>query len=362
MVAEEVGNNELFSREVKSVDDKYIATQLQKFNVSDSAIEELRNNFFALKIAGVEDKEGYQSVRVARLTMRNYRIDVEKRRKELTEDALKYQRAVNNEAKRITTMLEPIEQYLIEKEQHYNEENERIKREKEEAEARVLQLKVDELTKLGFCLVYMIPGVCYQCDYMSETISLVELKTMPDSIFKMFVDKCAKAYELKAKECALAQEKKAREEAELKAEHDRLIQLRKEQEAEAYRLDQIAKQQADQARILKEEKERIDKIKVDNERTEKEMYEHLDKESLKEDKVSDEMLLEILYAEEKHVVLRDIKINAETILDYCKKYNLTLVANEKMFNILKCLDEEIDNIIQDFIRGIIIRETRGRKC
>ena len=66
--------------------------------------------------------------------MRTARTDVEKRRKELKQDALDYGRLVDSTAKRITERLEAIEGPLKANKELIDAENERIKREKEEAE------------------------------------------------------------------------------------------------------------------------------------------------------------------------------------------------------------------------------------
>jgi seryl-tRNA synthetase len=111
-----------------------IENELKKFNVSDAAIADLSEKYMPLVVNGINDSEGLKAIIAARKIIRGYRIDVDKRRKDLNADALEYQRRINAEAKRITAMLEPIEGHLMAEENKISDEIEQIKRKKEEAE------------------------------------------------------------------------------------------------------------------------------------------------------------------------------------------------------------------------------------
>lgn len=113
--------------------------KLREFSISDAAIAAMADEYLPLTIAGIDDAAGYKRVHDARMVVKNKRVEVEKVRKALKEDALKYGRMVDGEAKRITALLDPIESHLKEQEDAYNAEKERIKnaaRLKAEAEAR----------------------------------------------------------------------------------------------------------------------------------------------------------------------------------------------------------------------------------
>ena len=110
-----------------------------KYAVTDTAIATLAERFLPLKINGVEDKDGFTAVHEARIMVKGYRVDIEKKRKELKQEALEYGKKVDTEAKRITCLLEPIEDHLIKEEDAYNAAKEAIKnaaRLRAEAEAR----------------------------------------------------------------------------------------------------------------------------------------------------------------------------------------------------------------------------------
>lgn len=116
-----------------------ITTELAKYSPTDEAIATLAGQYMQLSIRDVNDTVGYKAVHTARAVVKDYRILVERVRKELKADALEYGRKVDAEAKRITALLEPIESHLIQQEDAYEAEKERIKnaaRLKTEAEAK----------------------------------------------------------------------------------------------------------------------------------------------------------------------------------------------------------------------------------
>jgi len=245
----------------------FIDNELKKFNVTDSAIAELSEQYMPLIVKGIDDKEGLKVVNAARKVVKGYRIDVDKRRKELNADALEYQRHINGEAKRITALLEPIESHLANEEKKIDDEITRIKLEKEQAEAEKLRERINTLIRLGF----KFDGIKYITEYLDTfnnaliEIAMLHVKQIDDATWDDFT---ANAYHYqqmdltrKVEEIRLANEKQEREEAERKAEADRLIQQRREQEMENERLADIAHMQAKKEAELKAEAERLESLK-----------------------------------------------------------------------------------------------------
>ncbi|MCE5223781.1 hypothetical protein LLG10_06330 [bacterium] len=112
--------------------------------------ENLKNQYCQLTINGLNDKEGYELVHKARMNVRDLRVKIEKKRKELKADSIAYGNAVDGEAKRINALIEPIETYLADQEQAIDAEKERIRKAKEEermAEIRA-QIAAEETKKL----------------------------------------------------------------------------------------------------------------------------------------------------------------------------------------------------------------------
>lgn len=90
----------------------FIKTELAKFNVSDAAIAEMAANFLSIKVADHNDRFHAEVAHNRRMEVRALRVAVEKTRKELKADALKFTQAIDGEARRITALLTPIEDHL----------------------------------------------------------------------------------------------------------------------------------------------------------------------------------------------------------------------------------------------------------
>jgi colicin import membrane protein len=177
------------------MDKETIGKELARYNITDTAIANMAGQFMQLVVTGLEDKEGLAAVHNARMTVKNKRIEVEKCRKALKEDSLKFGRAVDMEAKRITALLEPIETYL------------------ESEEDKIARIKAE---------------------------------------IKAEEERVAKAAE-EARLKALEEARLAEIEAQAKVERERLAAVEAEQAAMKKRLDEVAKQQAaEQAKLLKE--------------------------------------------------------------------------------------------------------------
>ena len=131
-------------------------SELEVFRKQDAAIAKMKAEYMPLKISGLDDKEGFKSVHLARMVVKNWRLRVEEKRKELKADSLAYGRMVDSEAKRVTALLEPIEAHLTNEEEIVVREKERIKREEEErkhreeqAKALAIQKRIDALLAVG---------------------------------------------------------------------------------------------------------------------------------------------------------------------------------------------------------------------
>lgn len=92
--------------------EEFIADALQQYNLSDARIAEIKAYCDALSIAGPEDAEGYKAVAKALTSARKVRTSIESKRKDLKAVALEYGRAVDGEAKRLTSLVQPIEDRL----------------------------------------------------------------------------------------------------------------------------------------------------------------------------------------------------------------------------------------------------------
>jgi hypothetical protein len=79
---------------------------------TDAAIEQIREEYLQLVVAGPQDQAGFKSAETALKKVVRIRTSVEKTRKALKADSVRYGKAVDSEAKRIKEAIEPIEEHL----------------------------------------------------------------------------------------------------------------------------------------------------------------------------------------------------------------------------------------------------------
>lgn len=217
------------------------------YRVTDARIAELGEIYLALKIAGVEDREGEKVVHDARIAMRDLRNDVETQRKALKADALAWGRAVDEEAKRIQALIAPIEHHLTCQEDAVKAEREELKRQAEEEKQRALKARCDVLAALG------------------SPIHALEIAKMSDEEYeeavaaaKVAAEKRAKAEaeeraRKEAEEAAAREQREKEEAAKRKAEEERLAAERAELEEENRKLREA--QATEAARVAAERAE-----------------------------------------------------------------------------------------------------------
>ena len=85
------------------------ALPIVKYDIAKTEIAKMKTEFMQLIITGVEDKEGYKIVHRSRMVVKNQRIAVENRRKELKARILAYGKEVDDKAKEYFSLLAPIE-------------------------------------------------------------------------------------------------------------------------------------------------------------------------------------------------------------------------------------------------------------
>lgn len=120
--------------------------ELAKVSVTEQALAELRQQYQGLTIMGTADKDGYKAVQTGISNLRKLRTSIEARRKELKAPALEFGRAIDEEAKRITSQLEALELPLKSEKQRIDDAA--------EAERRALELaRIQALQQNGYSVV-----------------------------------------------------------------------------------------------------------------------------------------------------------------------------------------------------------------
>lgn len=112
-------------------------TKLQVvYDVTDDAIALKRGKYALLK---ADTPQGYEQVRLAIADLRDTRVAIEKRRKELKADSLEYGRRVDTVAKLLIEQLLEIEQPLKDQKAAVDEEKARVKAKKEAVERKAAE-------------------------------------------------------------------------------------------------------------------------------------------------------------------------------------------------------------------------------
>lgn len=213
------------------------------FKKQDAAIAAMKTECLAMKIDGVNDREGYTKVYESRQTAKRLRVAVGKKAKAMKEDALRDGKAlaaaIGEEDDRITAELKAIEDYLQKQEDGYEAAREKIKADKAAAAELILQTRVKRLTEARCPL----PELAFLRDIDADNFELYFAKAVEVQVEK---DRMAK---IDADRVAAEQAEADRLEAEYKAECERKAN---EQRAELARQQEVNRIEA--ARLTVERK------------------------------------------------------------------------------------------------------------
>jgi hypothetical protein len=266
-----------------------ITTELKQFDITDTAIAELKDRYMGLTIKGLDDKEGFQQVHTARMDIVKRRTSVTKTGKDMRAEANAYNKAVLDEEKRILRLLAPIEEHLDAEETRITDEKTRIKRAAEEAEEKRVQFRVDRLYALGMTWDGTMYGV------LTFRLPQALVKEATDEQFDSFCDKVTEAVRVdaaqKTEEKRLADENQARLQAvadEQAAERKRLDDEKAALEAEKKRIKDEADAKLAEEKRLADLKEAADKsaakaVQDEKERVEREAKDKADREKKEAD-------------------------------------------------------------------------------
>ena len=212
--------------------------QVVKYDITSAAISKMNSIYMALNITDLEDKDEFKAVHDARMVVKGHRVSVEKRRKELKKGALEYGREVDNKAKGIFVLLEPIETHLQTEEDKVVEEQKRIEAEEDRKQREKISTRIMDLGRYRVILPHL------------------EVSTMTDEEFDTALAEAKADWDAEEK-------RQANAEAARRAEDAQLEKIRKDQEAEAARLAGIqAAQEAEQAAREAANKVREDALAV----------------------------------------------------------------------------------------------------
>lgn len=189
-------------------------------------------------------EDGIGKVEEAHKAVKRLRVDLDKKRKELNEGALTYQRTVNATAKTLTERISAVESRLEAERENYEAEKLKEKQAKEAAKAAVLNERVSRLSSAGIVVS-----------------DLASLSAMAGDEFEFFF----------AKESRIA--------AEAKAEADRLEaarqdELKRQAEELRVRAEEIERQRLSDEAALRAEREAIEADRAEMRRQQEELQRH----------------------------------------------------------------------------------------
>jgi hypothetical protein len=251
-----------------------------KFSITDNALAQLADKYSevpdltSLGVATIDDPDNkqlateYRNAKKALVAaiaeVRGYRTSIESHRKELVADALKFQRDVNGEAKRITEKLVEIESPMKAAKQA---DDERIERQKEQArlaeEARIAAIK----RRVAFITDAPMKLAGQPSEKIMEAVKELRELVIDEELYEEFtvqakadrgdvVLKLQTMYETKlAEEQRFAElERQAKEAEEMRKKFEAQEAERKAKEEEARKAEE-ARRQEEQAELLRQQKE-----------------------------------------------------------------------------------------------------------
>lgn len=192
---------------------------LEAFGAPFEEAGEILADYQTIKVTDESDTATMAEARKKRLALKNVRVAVEKKRKELKEDIVKQGRAIDSVARFVKEVITPAEAYL-----QLQEDYAKIKA--QERAAAIKAKRIEELSK------YADPQL-YNLDAMDEE----QFSTLVADL-KNQAEERAEAERKAEIERKAAEEAERKRQAEIAAEYDRLKKEAEEREAE------LAKQRA----------------------------------------------------------------------------------------------------------------------
>jgi colicin import membrane protein len=239
-----------------------INNSLTILDEKEASLIELKNKYTGLTISGLDDKQGYLSVREGRMALKKERVKVENDAFALRENANKFRNAVIKREKELIAIIEPLEQQLKKQEDEFNALREKQREEDERKERARIQARIDALAKYN------------------HAHDLYELTIMEEENFQALLGEAQAAFEREQERISA---EKAEAERQRIAEQDRINAERAEldrQRAEFKKREEALFMQ----RERELEEQRVKEIKLKQEHEAKEAALRAEREKLEAEK------------------------------------------------------------------------------
>ena len=233
---------------------------LIEYKITPAEIQKQVDGYLTLKVLP-DDPKSYQQAHAARMVCVKTRTGIDKRRKELGEDARSWVNAVNKAAKDLTLLIEPAESYLTDELGVEDGRRAEVKAEKAKKEAeRIAGIKYRIDTMKAATL-----GIqAHPSTLLREMMTRILDTELAADVFQEFLTEAEQAREKVVSDLMIAidaRKKWEKEEAKRKAENEWLEKIRQEQAAEAARqAEERRKIDAEKAAIEAQKKAEADRI------------------------------------------------------------------------------------------------------
>lgn len=337
----------------------FIQQELKKFDVVEANLIALADAGKGLKIANIEDKPGIEAVRKARIAIKNERVRIEKKGKELRDEANKFNKAVLAKEKEYLAIIVPVENELQNEENKIEQEKQRLENERKQTEQKKIQDRISAMATIGYVIDYNRAASLSDVDFALELNDAtsqydIEQKRIADEreaarienerlqLIAKQQEEQRKAFEAEADRIKEEQDKKQRE-IELAQQKIRL-----EQEAvERERKQQLEHQEqlrlaAEREQRLKEENER--RLKDQAEKAEQDRLAAIEAERIRLEKEAAEKL------ERERLAAIEIKRQADLAPDKEKLIKLATALNN--YDLPKLSMPEAETVLND-VRGLL---------
>lgn len=173
--------------EMKNLPPKVVSDLQEAFNPLFEKAKEWKTKAEGIKVVDINDKDGMKAAREARLELKNIRVEVEKRRKDLKEESLLKGKAIDGIANVVKFLIVPLENYLEEQEKFAEVQEEK----------RLADLEESRKSEMG--------------KYVDD-VSIYNFRVMSDAAYAGILENAKKLHEMKQAELKRAEEQRLADE------------------------------------------------------------------------------------------------------------------------------------------------------
>jgi hypothetical protein len=236
------------SETVKTIDE-IIELEIAKFDPFEQRMIELKEKYKGLAIVDINDKEGYENVRVAIGELRSIRTGTEKDKKVIKKPLWDACTTIEEKSKWIISEVSKIEDPLQARKDAIDAEKEKVKQEKKQAQERVFIKRSMQLSNMGV-LFDGVNFILEDASYEGVLVREADDEVYNEFILPKFQVIFDKNEAIRLEELRVKQEQEEKDKAEREEFARKQAALKKEQE-------ELEKQKAEAAKKDNEQRKAI---------------------------------------------------------------------------------------------------------